>query len=553
MAREKELLMSFDPHTIEHLGVKMYSNLPNALAELIANAYDADAKTVIINLYDDGSKKWIQVTDDGVGMSFEDLNEKFLRIGRKRREENDKYSPSGERKVTGRKGLGKLAFFGLADNIDIETIKEGTGEKVSFTLNWNDLLSTKGTDYKPNFDTEETHEDNQGTEIILQDLKRKSPFDKESLAVSLSRLFNLFDKDFQVFLHHNDDEAIKIDDKLKFNSIEPQFEWQFPEFLENVEAEYEKSDQIKGKILSTEKPLKPGLRGITLFANGRLVNAPEFFGVSESSHGYSYFTGWLEVDYVDDWNKDVISTDRQSLSWDLPETEELRVYLKKIMFELERRWRDKRKEVRRETVQKKSKVNIEEWFDKLPTDVRNKIEPIILKLEDSELQDSDQADVVESLHNLAPEYPYYHWRHLNVKVKEASEDGYKNANYYLAFIEAMKKYINAVRDKSKSTNSSDASMMGEVFGSLNKGLITSNKYERTDGSDFNRLTLENIEAGQKFMSMGVVTGGRNPVSHEEIVELRDSGLFTELDCLDALSLLSHLFRRLDDAEYSGDN
>ena len=45
----------------------------------------------------------------------------------------------------------------------------------------------------------------------------------------------------------------------------------------------------------TKKPLKPGLRGISLFANGRLVNAAEFFGVSESSHAFSYFTGWLDV------------------------------------------------------------------------------------------------------------------------------------------------------------------------------------------------------------------------------------------------------------------
>lgn len=31
----RELVMSFDPHTIEHLGVKMYSVLPNAIAELM--------------------------------------------------------------------------------------------------------------------------------------------------------------------------------------------------------------------------------------------------------------------------------------------------------------------------------------------------------------------------------------------------------------------------------------------------------------------------------------------------------------------------------------
>ena len=48
--REKkdELTMTFDPHTIEHLGIKMYSVLPNAMAELIANAYDAEADNVYI-------------------------------------------------------------------------------------------------------------------------------------------------------------------------------------------------------------------------------------------------------------------------------------------------------------------------------------------------------------------------------------------------------------------------------------------------------------------------------------------------------------------------
>ena len=43
-------------------------------------------------------------------------------------------------------------------------------------------------------------------------------------------------------------------------------------------------------------------------------------------------------------------------------------------------------------------------------------------------------------------------------------------------------------------------------------------------------------------------GARNHIAHEEISELHDSGLFIEKDCLDILSLLSHLFRRLDDAE-----
>ncbi len=548
MVDDRELLMSFDPHTIEHLGVKMYSNLPNALAELIANAYDADACTVMINLYDDEDGKRIQVTDDGVGMDFDDLNSKFLRIGRKRREEGERYSPSGKRKVTGRKGLGKLAFFGLADTIEIETITKGSSEQVKFVLSWEKLLNTDGNDYKPGFEIDQTHEKNQGTEILLKDLKRKSPFDKEGLAVSLSKLFNLFDKTFEVYLSHNGDEPIKIDEKLKFTNIDPQFEWAFPEFLENVDAQYEYSNEISGRIFSTEKPLKPGLRGITLFANGRLINAPEFFGVSESSHGYSYFTGWLEVDYVDDWEEDVISTDRQSLSWDLPKTEELREYLKKIMFELERNWRERRKEVRRQKIQEKTDVNIGDWISKLPEEIRDKVEPIMEKLDESELQESDQSQVLRLLHDLAPEYTYYHYRYLNKNIRDASKEGYINKNYYQAFIEAMKRYINDVRQKSGSTNSSDRNMMAEVFGRLDAFLVTSSNYKKRDGSNFNIKTKENIEEGQKFMSMGVVAGGRNPVSHEEIIELSESGLFSELDCLDALSLLSHLSRRLDSSE-----
>ena len=79
------LKMSFDPHTIEHLGVKMYSNIPNAIAELVANSYDAEAENVQIELFDDGQEKSIRIVDDGVGMDFEDVNNKFLRIGRKRR------------------------------------------------------------------------------------------------------------------------------------------------------------------------------------------------------------------------------------------------------------------------------------------------------------------------------------------------------------------------------------------------------------------------------------------------------------------------------------
>jgi len=544
---DAKLRMSFDPHTIEHLGVKMYSNIPNAIAELIANGYDAEAENVSVKLIDMDGNKSISIIDDGVGMSFDDINIKFLRIGRKRRlEDGNALSPNGKRKVTGKKGLGKLAFFGIGDTIEIITKKDG--EKILFLLDWNELLDTTDKpDYEPKFSISKCSTEEHGTSIILKNLKRKSEFDKEGLAISLSKLFNFFDNSFNVSISLNGDEPLKIDNDLKYRNIIAQFQWTFPAFSKMLDSDYSEKDKISGMVLSTEKPLKPGLRGITLFANGRLVNAPEFFGVSESSHGFSYFTGWLSVDFVDDWEKDVISTDRQSLNWDLPETESLRDFLKRTMSELEREWRRQRNEKKTEEIKEKTKVDIIGWYGGLPREIQSSVEPIVKAvMYDSELPSETQTEIVRNLHSLIPEYPYYHWRHLHSKVQNASYTDYSRKDFYRAFEETIKRYIFEVKNKSGSTNSTDYGMMGEVFGK-GKILKVAKKYKKKDGNDFTNSTKDNIEEGQKFLSMGILEGARNPVAHEEIAELRDSGLFTEEDCLDMLSLLSHLFKRLDDA------
>ena len=70
---EPKLTMTFEANTIQHLGVKMYSNIPPALAELIANAYDACATEVYIRFHDKDDKKII-VEDNGIGMSFQEVN-----------------------------------------------------------------------------------------------------------------------------------------------------------------------------------------------------------------------------------------------------------------------------------------------------------------------------------------------------------------------------------------------------------------------------------------------------------------------------------------------
>ena len=125
-----KLELRFDPRTIEHLGIKMYSQLPYALAELVANAYDAGAENVTIQLYDnDPTNKSIVVIDDGDGMSYDEVNTNFLVIGRKRRDDDKSRENSKGRRITGKKGVGKLALFGIGKTIRIATTKKENKKK----------------------------------------------------------------------------------------------------------------------------------------------------------------------------------------------------------------------------------------------------------------------------------------------------------------------------------------------------------------------------------------------------------------------------------------
>ena len=131
------LEMKFDPNTISHLGLQMYATLPPVIAEMISNSYDADASKVTLELNDlDSSNKIISVDDNGHGMSFDEINKNFLLIGRNRREggQDNQKSRSGDRFVIGKKGIGKLAFFGVAQTIQIATVSNGLQN--IFVLEW---------------------------------------------------------------------------------------------------------------------------------------------------------------------------------------------------------------------------------------------------------------------------------------------------------------------------------------------------------------------------------------------------------------------------------
>lgn len=544
----ENLSLKFDPRTIEHLGIKMYSRLPSALAELIANGYDANATEVNVELFDSENNMKVVVTDNGDGMSFEEINDSFLVIGRRRRDFDDNLSIMN-RKITGRKGLGKLALFGIGNTIEITTCKRGSNILVKFIMNWEQILNEKSGEYHPIFEITTVESTIfHGTSITVSDLKRTSNFNLEQIVLSLSKLFNFFDENFKVFVAKNDSSKRLITKEDRIDGIDEQYEWDVREIISEKKPDFPYKNSIKGKIISSRKPLKPELRGITLYARGRQANEASFFGLSEAGHTFSYLTGWVEADYVDDDTEDYISTDRQMIDWDNDLTLELQATLQIVLKFIVQDWSTRRSRDKIEKINERTSINVTDWLSKVPSDVKGRLERIISSVSNEpEITDEMFDSVVIDINKLVPEYTYYHYRMLSSEIQNASKTHYEQENYYTAFTEALKRYKNKVREKSGTTQTEDLAIMTDSFGS-SKLLSVIDRFVTVEGPKFSTTTLENIEEGQKFLSMGIVKGGRNVVSHEEISELQQTGLFSEKDCLDLLSLLSHLFKRLEQAK-----
>jgi len=127
--------MTVDLNVLEHLGINLYSNIAAVLTEAVANAWDADAENVTIRVDPAKEAQWIEIVDDGIGMSVGDLNGKYLRVGYRRRDEGDEHGrmTAKQRPVMGRKGLGKLSLFSIANEIEVQSARDGQ-QAAGFTM-----------------------------------------------------------------------------------------------------------------------------------------------------------------------------------------------------------------------------------------------------------------------------------------------------------------------------------------------------------------------------------------------------------------------------------
>lgn len=542
--KKTKLQMTFDPLVIDDLGAKLYSTLPPIISELIANGYDACAKKVFIELTGIGKNKKIIITDDGFGMSFNEIDDKYLRIGRKRREVNDEKIKCGRLPI-GKKGLGKLAFFGIAKNAIIKTINND--EKIIFEMDWDKIQNTlEGKDYEPVFSRQKTTEDS-STEIVLSGIDRKSDFKTEDLKISISNYF-IFDEDFKVFIKDDlMDNFEEIDNEIRYQQKgrRKDFSWLLPEIVKKLELEKEFpfAVDIKGKIILFNLPVKNNLRGVTLFSRKKLVSLPESFPIQGSSHFFQYLTGWLEIDFIDNLKPDVIATNRSSLNWNDENLERLQLFLEKIINYIHREWRVLIEDRKKKKIKEKYDIDIPAWREtnkNNPTIIKN-IDKFTKVFKDPEkINESEAVDVLGIIYSLAPKNAdFVLWSGLHERITENKiiKEKFFSGNYLEAAREAVQIYNEKVQSISGSEEDG-CRLMDLSFKKDDTALISL--------TDRNNESDENIELGHNFLSKGIITGFRNPgLGHTSLTKAQKIKIFSDRNCLDILSTISYLFNRLE--------
>ena len=133
--------------------------------------------------------------------------------------------------MTGKKGLGKLAVFGIAKTIEVYSIKDGM--KNAFSINYDEMKAESESEYKPKviYENENTNTNEQsGTVVKIKEIKQSTIMGIEDLAYNLSRRFSFYDAEFEVkLIDENSQQEQPITKSIYFEKLEKEFEWKFPE------------------------------------------------------------------------------------------------------------------------------------------------------------------------------------------------------------------------------------------------------------------------------------------------------------------------------------
>jgi hypothetical protein len=351
MANPPPFALTFSLNVLNHLGIGLYSNIPAVLSEMVANAWDAGATRVDIVIGTDR----IIIQDDGVGLSREEVNDQYLRVGyQKRRRLLSIRVGKDNRHVMGRKGIGKLAAFSIANIVRVETIKNDV--KSGFVMNLAEIeegIDRGELQYNPQPIDDNQIQPERGTRITLRDVKQSLLDVEGELRTELARRFSIIngDRNFEIFIN---DVPISLKDRDYYNKI--QFMWYFgdeskkyvdrcPNLLKSIPSndtvEKVQGYKVSGWIATVGKPkdIADEHHVVSIFAHGKLIQEDILADIQEARIFKQYIIGEIDADFMDDDEEaDIVTSDRQRINKNDPRYILLKAFVTREIKKIGNTW-----------------------------------------------------------------------------------------------------------------------------------------------------------------------------------------------------------------------
>ena len=381
--------MTLSLSVLNHLGIGLYSNVPAVLSEAVANAWDADAQRVSIDI--DPNQGKISIEDDGHGMSVADANDRYLTVGYERRKAlGGSKTMKFKRRVMGRKGIGKLSLFSIAKTVEVHSVKEA--ERHGFRMNLGDIdqkikAGQEGDYYPDAIDIGEV-ELTRGTKIILTDMKRGLNRSSQALRRRLARRFSVIDgsNDFEVVL---DGCPIRIEDRGYYDKL--QYIWTFGDnglgtkemagrslqhhaYRKNEVKVDGSTFRIDGWIGTVERSgqlkdadANESMNKIVLMVRGKLAQEDILEEFAEGGLYTKYVIGEIHADFLDmDDKVDIATTSRQRIIEDDPRYQALRSKVQDELKFIQGEWTSLRNKGGRKVALENPQIR--EWYAQLNPD-----------------------------------------------------------------------------------------------------------------------------------------------------------------------------------------
>lgn len=193
-----------------------------AILELVKNAYDADAENVHIRLIFQNEKVNISINDDGHGMSYSVVTQKWMvpSTADKLRQKLSRYK---KRALQGRKGIGRYAASILGDELFLQTTEKESLITTELLINWDDFTSDQKFLEDVDILIESYKQSNvsSGTKLNIIGDKIWTDRELDELVSSLKRMLSPFDEidnDFRIYLeieHQNSRKYSSFSEQIK--------------------------------------------------------------------------------------------------------------------------------------------------------------------------------------------------------------------------------------------------------------------------------------------------------------------------------------------------